>query len=612
MTSTNGTDWVERSTAITLDFTGVAYGNGLFAATSHNQVYESNDGVRWASRLMVNGGTLNAVTFGHGMFVAVGSDDFLRQNIFVSTNGVEWQSRSVRITSLSLRAVAGDDSGFAVVGDRAWGAFAFPNLGGWFTGELLDYWPLRILGVAANSGQFVAVGEQGTVATARPFGQFPHSWSSNLQSRTTEALNAVAFDGSRFVAVGGKGVILTSENGETWMTRRSNAGAELFGVTHGQDVWIAVGEGGDILRSADGVEWTEASHGPMGSMAAATRWKDGGVVVGQAGMILTSPDGQTWAPQRSGTDQNLTGITSSGSLLVCTGEEGTVLTSINGTNWFPRLRVPGQSLGRIAFGGGRFVAVGTQWDVNQTVRTAQVLVSTNGTDWSLGFNLPDSTLEDVTYGNGSFVVVGADDRRGIGLVVTSSDSVRWEGFSVGSLPPYPARLHGTAYGNGRFVAVGDGILLTSQNGQDWVIPHQNGFYFRGVRFVAGTFVGAGLDGEVGISEDGVNWSPHPTPSSQVVTDILDLDETILMIGSQAHILQSDPVVRLRLRPGSTGQLQISGPVGAALRIESIAELTSDPQWTPVDTLILRDSPSDWKDPRTSNTATGFYRAMLSP
>jgi hypothetical protein len=59
----------------------------------------------------------------------------------------------------------------------------------------------------------------------------------------------------------------------------------------------------------------------------------------------------------------------------------------------------------------------------------------------------------VTYGNGTFVAVGEG-----GTILTSPDGVSWTARTSGT----SNWLDGVAYGNGLFVAVGDrGTILTS-------------------------------------------------------------------------------------------------------------------------------------------------------
>ena len=52
---------------------GVTYGNGLFVAVgSDGTILTSPDGVNWTAQASGTGSDLNGVTYGNGLFVAVG------------------------------------------------------------------------------------------------------------------------------------------------------------------------------------------------------------------------------------------------------------------------------------------------------------------------------------------------------------------------------------------------------------------------------------------------------------------------------------------------------------------------------------------------------------
>ena len=74
-----------------------------------------------------------------------------------------------------------------------------------------------------------------------------------------------------------------------------------------------------------------------------------------------------------------------------------------------------------------------------------------GTTWILR-NPGFGAFCSVTYGNGTFVAVGEG-----GTILTSPDGVSW----TERASPTKDFLNGVAYGNGTFVAVGkDGAILT--------------------------------------------------------------------------------------------------------------------------------------------------------
>jgi hypothetical protein len=73
--------------------------------------------------------------------------------------------------------------------------------------------------------------------------------------------------------------------------------------------------------------------------------------------------------------------------------------------------------------------------------------------WTQRASVADNGLYGVAYGNGLFVAVGDG-----GTILTSPNGVSWTEQASGT----SNSLYGVAYGNGTFVAVGkDGTILTS-------------------------------------------------------------------------------------------------------------------------------------------------------
>lgn len=70
-------------------------------------------------------------------------------------------------------------------------------------------------------------------------------------------LRDVMWTGSRFVAVGDFGALLTSDNGTSWTPRNVSTGRDLLTVGFSGALIMAAGEDGLILRSSDGLAWTQ-------------------------------------------------------------------------------------------------------------------------------------------------------------------------------------------------------------------------------------------------------------------------------------------------------------------------------------------------------------------
>jgi len=80
-------------------------------------------------------------------------------------------------------------------------------------------------------------------------------------------------------------------------------------------------------------------------------------------------------------------------------------------------------------------------------------VSGPGSTWTPRTSNTNQHLYGVTYGNGTFVAVGEG-----GTILTSQNGQNWTPRESGTTQP----LYGVTYGNGTFVAVGkNGTILTS-------------------------------------------------------------------------------------------------------------------------------------------------------
>ncbi len=78
-----------------------------------------------------------------------------------------------------------------------------------------------------------------------------------LGSDTTFKVNAIASDGTAFVAVGEDGYLYESSDGITWTSRTSGFGAnDIDYVAYGNALWVAVGQNGTISTSTDRMTWT--------------------------------------------------------------------------------------------------------------------------------------------------------------------------------------------------------------------------------------------------------------------------------------------------------------------------------------------------------------------
>ena len=170
--------------------------------------------------------------------------------------------------------------------------------------------------------------------------------SSSGDPHTPDLLRDVHFANGVFLAVGGdrNAMVMRSSDGQTWDEDLYQDGTQWKGgVTYGNGRWVAVGGVGTNIYSDDnGNTWTENSMRLPGVgrdiVFAAGRF----VAVGDNGMIASSPDGLTWTSHMQSHGLTHSSIGYGHGLFVVLGNEwngagfDTVcLTSTDGENYTP-------------------------------------------------------------------------------------------------------------------------------------------------------------------------------------------------------------------------------------------------------------------------------------
>jgi len=92
------------------------------------------------------------------------------------------------------------------------------------------------------------------------------TWTWRNPLPTANNLHAVTYGNGQFVAVGDTGTIMTSTDGVTWVQRQSGTSYPLYGIAYGNGQFVAVasaytGAPGTIVSSADGVNWVQQQSG---------------------------------------------------------------------------------------------------------------------------------------------------------------------------------------------------------------------------------------------------------------------------------------------------------------------------------------------------------------
>ncbi|PWK13487.1 cadherin-like beta sandwich domain-containing protein [Tumebacillus permanentifrigoris] len=289
--------WTTKTTGVTNDINGVAYGNGLWiAAGSASELSKSADGgSTWTKQAVVGGTSFYAVVYTGSQWVLVGESGA----IFTSTDGTNWTSRS-STTSNTLWGVTSGGGKIVAVGAN--GTVVTSVDGVTWTSTSLG--SSTLYAVKYAGGMFLTSGGAGKLFTSAN----GTSWT-NQATGTANDLNGIAFANGLYVVAGDK-ILLTSTDGSAWTTRTLPVGAStqtLYGVSYGGNKFVAVGAGDTIVSSTDGVTWsleTSSSAGTtlLGASSGGGKW----VTVGTSGFLQT---------QAMSSNANLSGLTLSAGTL---------------------------------------------------------------------------------------------------------------------------------------------------------------------------------------------------------------------------------------------------------------------------------------------------------
>lgn len=504
ITSADNETWTRASSDFDSDYNTVAYGNGLFVAGGNGgYVGKSADGVNWTYDSSDASDDILGIAFGNSIFVAVG-DGY----IMISSDGDTWTSGSDPDISGKFNGVAYANGYFIAVGDN--GRILYSGNGlDWEVGSNGDTTDLNSVTYGTNG--FVAVGQNGMILTAAtPDAAWTKNGTiyldgSDFTASFSSYLYSAAY-GNGIYVIASESMYLTSSDGTNWtVTLDENGLAAFYGVVYGDGGFAAVGAGGIIVAIDSGsTGWTERSSGSKSYLAGMTYDNSLFVAVG-TNEIMTSSNGINWlsrsAPAGVGTLESVAGNGSGGYAAVGYGYNasdnyiGTLAYSTDGTTWQKATTVLGTDmmLKGVAYGLnpdgiGLYVAVGSSWSDSVT---GVIYTSEDGDNWSQVTTGSIERLTDVTYGNGIFVAVGEGD-----TLMTSVDGMSWTTMSrVKTINPGIISYTGIAYGEGLFVAVGNnGEIIKSLDGTTWDDMEKYSGNLSCITYGSGYFVSAGQSG----------------------------------------------------------------------------------------------------------------------
>ncbi|MRR33536.1 hypothetical protein EG829_02405 [bacterium] len=407
--SANGTLWVDKSLPAQDDLVAITFGGGHFVA-AHNsgEMLRSVDGAVWQRTALTGNPGITGVDYVNGRFVAVGMKVVNGERvgaIFTSSDGLTWGEQTSGVGESLFGAAYGN--GTYLIGGFGGTILTSGNASNWVR-KNSDSSAL-LTGLAYGNGTFIAVGRRygGVDGVSRHPVMFSSSdlltWTQ-IASPADEPLSDVVYTGSdsapgSFVAVGGWGSVLVSDDGSNWQKHSAQRTMSAIAVHDG--TLVAVGGFGTILRSTDKVSWSLRGAGSQAYLHDVIYGAGRFVAVGDGGTLLMSlDDGQSWAQQSSGTTATLRGVAFGDGRFVTVADSGEVLTSTNGQSWTLQNESLGMHGGFEVYYSEQipgFMALGLD---------GRMATSPDGASWTARNCGTSNGLLAGVFGNGSFFVAG--------------------------------------------------------------------------------------------------------------------------------------------------------------------------------------------------------------
>ena len=267
--------------------------------------------------------------------------------------------------------------------------------------------------------------------------------------------------------------------------------------------FIAVGHRGLRMTSTDGTNWSHVQTGKEGetyrAVAFGNKCFSAVGSYGGANLLAMTMDGETWntGSRDAKYVSYLRGLGfGKGMFLGLGGDPGSVgqskpfvMMSEDGITWGEIIPIEGKNmLRRVCYGNDRFVAVGDR---------GRRAASPDAREWR---DMPNvkaiDTLIDVTFGNGTFVGAGLH-----GLRMSSEDGITWSERLVGEEGEH---INSVLWTGERFVAVGQGATYFSPDGRKWErVPNKNAPQIA--VYGGQLFLGAAWRGRILTSTDAITW-----------------------------------------------------------------------------------------------------------
>lgn len=176
-----------------------------------------------------------------------------------------------------------------------------------------------------------------------------------------------------------------------------------------------------------------------------------------------------------------------------------------------------ESVRDITFGNDMFVA---------TTSNGAIYSSDNGIDWVRRFSTGANT-NDIAFGNGRFVAVG-------NTAYYSDNGIDWTRCEITNNPTFA----GVTYGNDKFVAIGMNTtdVYVSEDGITWVsnTVFESNLLFSNIAYGNGKFVAVSEMGYTYYSSDGIDWLECNNSSIEAFLNVTYGEDKFVAVGEGAY------------------------------------------------------------------------------
>ena len=403
--------------------------------------------------------------------------------------------------------------------------------------------------VAWSGSTYAAVGAMGTIMTSTDGVSWTVQKSGVEKYEHSKDLTDVIWTGTQFVATGIRGVILTSPDGVNWTVIDFNTSTGFFNTVNWNGsqllTFINYFSSSRPIVSTDGVTWTWGDDYVSGKYNG-IHWDGtqyvavGSTGISGQGIVATSTNGLNWVVETNTITRSLYDVTKTDSQYIAVGSSNVHVTSPNGKVWTEQTPLP-SALRSVTWTGSQVVGAGSKIYTSPTG---------NDSSWTERTDITGSekyvSFRDVIWTGSQYVSAGSS-------MFTSSDSITWTGHAVRVINE---NFNDIATLSGVFVAVADaGGIATSSNGTDWTAQTSGSTnHLHGVHMSASMSVTVGNSGTILTSTNSIDWTSRDSTVATQLNSVTKNDSLYVAVGNTGTILTSTDGVSWSASTSGTNNL----------------------------------------------------------